>query len=136
MSEAKVINSWEVKPYLCGNTYESRMILDNIVAGELTVQINEGTVKGGCTVGGGSHHDSEIYYAVKGEAILRLDDKTYDIKQGSLVFIPGGVVHSVENKSRTEDFVLLTIWMDANQNDMYVLRMKEWGKSFKTIYED
>lgn len=136
MPEAKVINSWEVKPFILDESYESRMILDNITAGAETVQINEGTLKGGGKTEGGTHEDNEIYYVVKGEAILTLGDRTCCIKQGSLVFIPGGVFHALENKSRTEDFVILTFWMDARQNDVYEMRVKAWGKSFKTIYED
>lgn len=112
------------------------MILDDIVAGTKTVQINEGTLKGGYDTGGGVHGDDEIYYVVKGEGILTLGDKKYEVRQGSLVFIPSGVFHVVENKSKTEDFVLITVWMDASKNEMYELRMKTWGKSFKTIYED
>jgi len=135
MTEAKVIHSWEVKPFSMDNTYESRMILDNTVAGEPTVQINEGTLKGGCRTSGGEHKDTEIYYIVKGEAILTLGDDKHDVRQGSLAVIPGGVFHALENKSASEDLVILTFWMDAAQNDMYALRMKAWGKSFKTIYE-
>ena len=136
MLEGKVINSREVKPFSTGPTYDSRMILDDIVAGTKTVQINEGTLKGGCNTGGGTHEDNEIYYIVKGEGILTLGDKVYDVSQGSLVFIPAGVFHAVKNKSKKKDFVLITIWMDASKNEMYELRMKAWGKSFKTIYED
>ena len=110
--------------------------MDNIVAGAETVQIKEGTLRGGGKTEESVHKDNEIYYAVKGEAILTLGDKSSCIKQGSLVFIPGGVSHALENKSQTEDFVLLTFWMDAKQNDVYELRMKAWGKSFKTIHED
>lgn len=136
MAEAKVVNSWEVKVFGSGDVYESRMILDNIVAGEPTVQINEGTLKGGCSTAGGTHTNTEIYYIVKGEAVLTLGDKKYDVKQGSLAVIPGGTFHALQNKSQTEDFVLLTFWMQAEQNEVYVARMKAWGKSFKTIYED
>ena len=136
MAKKKVINSWEVKPFAMDNAYESRMILDNILAGEPTVQINEGTLKGGGSTAGGVHKDTEIYYAVKGEAVLTLGDDKFIIKQGSLAVIPGGVLHALENKSEADDFILLTFWMDAAHNDMYELRMKEWGKSYKTIYED
>jgi mannose-6-phosphate isomerase-like protein (cupin superfamily) len=136
MPEPKIINSWEVKPLVLDETYSSKMILDNIVAGAETVQINEGTLKGGRSTGGGVHKKDEIYYIVKGEAVIHLDDKTFDIKAGSVVFIPGGVFHSLDNKSETEDFVLLTFWMKAEDNEVYNLRMQKWGKSFKTIYED
>jgi quercetin dioxygenase-like cupin family protein len=143
MPEAKIINSWEVKPFTGDETgsgapvvYESRMILDNILAGTKTAQINEGTLKGGCSTGGGVHENDEIYYTVKGEAELTLGEKIFNIKQGSLVFIPGGIFHALKNTSATDDFVLITIWLDASHNDMYEMRMKAWGKSFKTIYEE
>jgi len=136
MAEPKLINSWEVKPFKMDETYESRMILDDIVAGTKTVQVNEGTLKGGCATGGDIHNGDEIYYIVKGEAELRLGDDIRDVKQGSLAFIPSGVFHSLKNKSAAEDFVLLTLWTDAAYNDTYELRMRVWGKSFKTIHED
>lgn len=132
----KVINAWEVKPLCEGDIYESRMILDNIVAGEPTVQINHGTVRPGKLVGGGAHKKTEIYFIVAGHGKLQLDEDYYDVKQGSLAIIPGGCIHSIRNLSETEDLILLTFWMNAEDNETYVYRLKQWGKSFKTIYED
>ncbi len=136
MIKGKVINTWEVKPFVCDQTYSSKMLLDDIVAGTKTIHINEGTLKGGGSTPGGVHAANEIYYVVKGEAVLHLGDDLIDIKPGSLVFIPAGVFHSLDNKSETKDFVLLTIWEDAKYNEVYHTRLKAWGKSFKTIYED
>jgi quercetin dioxygenase-like cupin family protein len=136
MPKGKIVNSWEVKPFILDETYSSKMILDNVVADAETVQINEGTLKGGCSTSGATHKKDEIYYVVKGEAILHLDSEKHDIKAGSTVFIPGGVFHSLDNKSKTEDFVLLTFWMRAEDNEVYNMRVAKWGKSFKTIYED
>lgn len=135
MKNGIVINSWEVQKFVIDDTYSSKMLLDNIVAGEETIHISEGTLEAGCKTGGGIHKKSEIYYIVKGEATLHLDKKEYDIKPGSLVFIPGGVFHSLDNKSATENFVLLAFWMNAADNEVYNMRMKAWGKSFKTINE-
>ena len=136
MPKGKIINSWEVKPFVLDETYSSKMILDDIVAGTETIQINEGTLKGGSSTHGAVHRADEIYYVVRGEAILHLDNETYDIKAGSTVFIPEGVFHSLDNKSSTEDFVLLTFWLKAEDNEVYDMRLKKWGKSFKTIYEE
>jgi Mannose-6-phosphate isomerase len=137
MAKGKVINSWEVKSFVCDSTYSSRMLLDDIVAGGKSIHINEGTLKGGATtLPGGVHEATEIYYAVKGEALLHLGGEKIDIKAGSVVYIPAGVHHALENKSQTEDFVLLTLWEDTKHNDVYHNRVKAWGKSFKTIYED
>lgn len=136
MKKGKVVNSWEVKSFIVDQTYSSKMLMDDIVAGGKSIHINEGTLKAGCSTAGGVHSATEIYYTLKGEAVLHLGEEKIDIKPGSLVYIPAGVFHSLENKSQTEDFVLLTLWEDAKHNELYHARIKAWGKSFKTIYED
>jgi quercetin dioxygenase-like cupin family protein len=136
MSKGVVIHTKDVKPFICDSTYSSKMLLDDIVAGGKSIHMNEGTLKGGCSTPGGVHTATEIYYVVKGEAILHLDDKKIDVAPGSIVYIPKGVFHALDNKSQTEDFVLLTLWEDANENEVYHARIKAWGKSFKTIDEE
>jgi len=137
MSRGKVINTWEVKPFVMGDNYSSKMLLDDVVAGGKSIHINEGTLKGGCnTLPGSAHEAVEIYYVVKGEAVLFMDEEKIDIAPGSLIYIPAGCNHALENKSATEDFVLLTVWEDTKYNDVYHERVKAWGKPFKTIYED
>jgi quercetin dioxygenase-like cupin family protein len=93
-------------PFVLDDDYSSKMILDDEVAGAETVQINEGTLKGGGKTDGATHDQDEIYYVVKGEAVLHLDDIASDVKAGSLVFIPAGVFHSLKNKSDTEAAVV------------------------------
>jgi mannose-6-phosphate isomerase-like protein (cupin superfamily) len=133
----RVIYAKEVKPYMAeGSAYESRMMLDDIVANERTVNINHGTVKPLDTAGGGSHKKTEIYFIVSGEGILTLDGENHEVSQGSLSVIPGGCVHSIKNISEADDLVILTLWMNAEDNDMYTERREKWGKTFKTIYED
>ena len=133
----KLVNSWEVKPFVCSDDYSSKMLLDDVVAGGKSIHINEGTFKPGTnSLPGGAHEATEIYYIVKGEAVLTLGDEKFDVKPGSVAYIPAGCLHAVENKSATEDFVLLTIWEDTKYNGVYHERVKVWGKSFKTIYED
>ena len=135
MTKSKIINTWEVKPFVVDDAYASKMLLDDTVAGTEAINVNEGTLQGGSKTGGGVHEDNEIYYVVKGKAWLRLDDEVFDIQPGSLIFIPGGVFHSLENKSQTEEFVLLTLWQRADSNEMWHTRLKAWGTTFKTINE-
>ena len=136
MAEGKVINSWEAKPFVCDQTYSSKMLLDDIVAGGKAIHINEGTLKGGgTTLPGAAHEATEIYYVVSGEAVLHLGDKKYVIKKGSIAYIPPGVNHALEN-TKDEDFVLLTLWEDTKHNGVYQERLKAWGTSFKTIDEE
>jgi mannose-6-phosphate isomerase-like protein (cupin superfamily) len=136
MTQAKLIHSSEVKPFVCDPSYSSKMLLDDLVAGTQAINVNEGTLKGGGKTGGSTHTENEIYYVVKGEAVLHLDDETFEIGPGSLVFIPAGVFHSLDNRSATEDFVLLTLWQRASFNEVWHIRMQAWGKSFKTVDED
>jgi mannose-6-phosphate isomerase-like protein (cupin superfamily) len=136
MKKGKIIDPGKVKAYVCDHTYSSKMLMDDVVAGERAINVNEGTLTAGCSTGGGVHEKAEIYIAMRGEAVLHLDDETFDFKSGSICFIPGGVFHSLDNKSKTEEFVLLTLWPDARDNDLYHERIKAWGKSFKTIDED
>ena len=136
MAKGKVIIPSRVKPFVCDDMYSSKLLMDDFVAETKAININEGTLKGGGKAGGHVHEGNEIYYAVKGEAILHLDDEEYDLKPGTVVFIPGGVNHSLDNKSETEDFVLLTLWQDANSNPTHHNRLKAWGASFKTIDGD
>ena len=136
MNKGKVIHSREVKSFVVDQSYSSKMLMDDIVAGGKSIHINEGTLGGGCSTPGGVHTATEIYYTVRGEAILQLGEEKMDIGPGSLVYIPAGIFHALENKSQTEDFVLLTLWEDTEHNELYHERIKAWGKSFKTIDED
>ena len=136
-AQKKIINAKDIKPYIMqGSTYESRMLLDDIVAGEPTVNINHGTIKPLQTAGGGSHEKTEIYFIVSGNGLLRLDNETHVVSQGSLAVIPGMCEHSITNTGEIEDLVILTVWMNAKDNDVYNMRVREWGKSFMTINDD
>ena len=137
MAKGKIVHTREVKPFVCSDTYSSKMLLDDIVAGGKSIHINEGTLKGGGdTLPGAAHEATEIYYVVKGDAVLIMDGAESDISPGSVVYIPAGCHHALKNKSADEDFVLLTLWEDTAHNEVYHERVKAWGKSFKTVYED
>lgn len=135
MAKAKIVEPARVKPFVCDDSYSSKLLMDDFVAGAPAININEGTLKGGGKTGAGTHAENEIYYAVKGEAILYLDDEPYDLKPGTVVFIPAGTKHALDNKSQTEDFVLLTLWEKADYNGVHHARIKAWGTSFKTVDE-
>jgi quercetin dioxygenase-like cupin family protein len=131
-----VIHASEVKPLLLDECYVSRMLLSDEVTGEPTVHINQGTLKGGCSLPGSSHTAAEIYFVLKGEATLNCDGQEQHLSPGSLVYIPEGVHHALSNNQADEEFVLLTIWKSTTGNLLYEQRLREWGKAFKTIYED
>jgi quercetin dioxygenase-like cupin family protein len=133
---ARVIHTNEVQYFKVDDSYSSRMLLDDFVAGEAAVHINEGTLKGDCDTPGATHELPEIYYVIKGEAVLHLGGLDYDISAGSLAYIPAGTFHALHNKSQAEDFIILTIWKSTSGNEVYQKRLEAWGTSFKTIYDE
>lgn len=60
------VNAENVVPYVCDETYSSKQLTGDELAGFPVININEGTLKGGCRTGGGAHEDTEIYYIVEG----------------------------------------------------------------------
>ena len=126
-----------VKPLIFGKEYESRMILDHTITGrDDVIQINHGTVKAGCALGGATHEEDEIYYILSGKGKLKLNDDVVEIAEGQVVFIPAGCFHALDNRESDEDMCILTFWRDWRFNDAYDVRLKLWGKSFKTVDED
>ncbi len=127
----------KVKPLLFGKEYESRLILDLVITGRAgVIQINHGTVKAGFALGGATHEEDEIYYILSGKGKLRLDDEVIDVAGGQVIFIPAGCFHALDNTGSDEDLCILTFWKDWRFNDAYAERLKQWGKSFKTVDED
>lgn len=127
----------KVKPLLFGTEYESRMILDHAITGrDNVIQMNHGTVKAGCALGGGVHEEDEIYYILSGHGTLQLDDKTVDVGPDQVFFIPAGCFHALDNSQSSEDMCILTFWRDWRFNEAYEARIQKWGKSFKTVDED
>ena len=74
------VETAKVKPLVFGKEYESRMILDHVITGrDDVIQINHGTVKAGCALGGAAHEEDEIYYILSGSGKLKLDDEVIDV---------------------------------------------------------
>lgn len=134
--EPKVYNACEIQNFGEGN-YESRLLLDSKMAGEKAVNVNHGTVAPGGHTGsyvdgkltGAAHEKAEIYFGVSGEADVYLNDKPSVMKQGTLIYIPGGTPHYIVNKSKTEKCVLLTIWPDEKDNEAHEARISAWGEN-------
>ena len=126
-----------VKPLEFDGIYQSRMILDHVITGQPdVVQINHGTVAPGAALGGAVHEDDEIYYILSGAGKLRLGEETVEVHPDQVIFIPRGVFHALDNRAGAEELKILTFWRDYRSNDAYAARLREWGKSFKTVDED
>lgn len=127
----------KVKPLSFGESYDSRMILDHEITGrDNVIQINHGTVKPGFALGGGVHEEDEIYYILSGKGKLQLDDEIIDVYPDQIIFIPAGCFHALDNRESDEEMKILTFWRDYRFNEAYEERIKQWGKSFKTIDEE
>ncbi|MBO5408279.1 MAG: cupin domain-containing protein [Clostridia bacterium] len=127
----------KVKPLSFGESYDSRMILDHEITGrDNVIQINHGTVKPGFALGGGVHEEDEIYYILSGKGKLQLDDEIIDVYPDQIIFIPAGCFHALDNSESDEEMKILTFWRDYRFNEAYEERVKQWGKSFKTIDEE
>lgn len=132
-----VVDVNNVKPLSFGESYDSRMILDHeITKRDNVIQINHGTVKAGFALGGGVHEEDEIYYILSGRGKLTLDEEIIDVYEDQVIFIPAGCFHALDNSDSDEDMKILTFWRDYRFNDAYEERIRQWGKSFKTIDED
>ena len=140
MGKGFVVNSSNVAPFRVSDAYISKMLIDKHNCGSEHLQVNEGVVTAGGKLSGAAHPEpyDELYIVIRGEAILHMDDMDYDLSPGSVVFIPWDTFHALENKSETEDFVLLTVWTQTPEpggNDVYDMRLKAWGSSYKTASE-
>ncbi len=136
MAKGQLINSKNVKPLVCDETYSSKYLTGEDLAGAPCVNINEGTLVAGGRTAGGTHDETEIYYIVSGSGDVWLDDDCYNVVPGDFLIIPPGVFHWIDNTKSSEPFVLMTFWEKQEYNGVYFERKKAWGKSYKTIDED
>ncbi len=142
--DVKVFNPEDIKNYGSGN-YESRLLLDSYMAGEPCVNVNHGTVAAGGHTGsynaegkleGAAHPKAEVYLGLSGESTVYLEDTPVIMKNGTLIYIPGGTKHYIVNNSQTEPATLVTIWPDEKDNDCWEARLRDWGKTYKRADED
>ena len=139
MTKGTVIKATGVKPFSHPNfkgRFVSRMLIDRDNSGSEKLQINHFTLKPGGSTDSAVHKApyDEVYYVLNGKAVLHMGGVDYDIEKDTIIFIPGGTPHSLTNKSRTRDFVILTVWPlqpEPGVNEVYDLRKKIWGKTFR-----
>lgn len=146
MSKGTIIRPSKVKPFVCSDNYTSYMLLDHTNSDAKNIHINKGVLKKGATLLPSSKHgetdqneNNETYIMLKGSCKLELDGKVVDLEPGDIVFIPAGTYHGLDNRQGEEDVELLTIWSKvpaSGINAAYDMRLKEWGKSYKTIDEE
>lgn len=140
MAQAKVVYPEKVMPFIAPGSegvYASRMLIDKYNCGSEKIQVNHGVVAKGKALAGAVHegHD-EVYIVLKGAGKLNLGGEMYDIRPGTVVFIPGGTFHAIHNEQGEEDLEIITVWAGIpaeGVNEMYDLRRKAWGTTYREI---
>jgi len=141
MAKGTVVHAAAVKTLYVDETYSSKMLIDHTNSATKNVQINMGIVAPGAKHPDHNHKPEydEVYLIQRGRAMVRLDGVEHELEAGDVVFIPGGSMHAIANRSDTEELVIFTVWSrlpEPGANSVYDLRLKAWGKSFKTVDED
>jgi len=138
MAEWKHINAENLKPFYPSpeEGYGSKLLTGGQLAGSDVININEGTLVGGGRTSGAAHEKTEIYYIVRGQGDVWLDDDCLHVKPGDIIVIPPGVFHWIDNRMNQEPFVLHTYWHRQEDNGLYHRRLQEWGTSVKRIDEE
>lgn len=54
------------------------------------------------------HMEDEVYYTVRGRAVLHVEGEEHPVEQGSLLFVPARAVHRFHDIA--EELVLLVFW--------------------------
>ena len=139
MSKALLVRPSKVKSFQCNDVYTSKMLIDHTNSESENIHINMGTLKAGGALLPSSKHGEvgdgydEVYIIIKGNCKLELNGQVKDIQEGDVIFIPGGVYHSLDNRDGKEDIILLTVWGGVPPkgiNEAYDLRLEKWGKSY------
>ncbi|PSL53340.1 Cupin domain-containing protein [Saccharothrix carnea] len=71
-----------------------------------------------------SHHEYEIFIAMKGAAELDVDGERHDFVAGDIVHLPPGCTHKVVNGG-AEDFEYYGVWWDADMSEKFLARHEE-----------
>ena len=140
MGKRLVIKPKDVLPFSpqgAENSFESRLLVDRESVGSGSLVANHFTLKPGKSTEGASHPApyDELYCVLKGTGVVRLGEaeETFELEPNTVVFIPGGTMHSLENNG-SENLELLTVMprqMVEGANSLYDERLRTWGTSFK-----
>ncbi len=124
-----MVNSENVKPFVCDETYSSKMLTGDEMAGLPVMNINEGTLVPGRNTGGGAHEETEIYFVLScgSPCYVWLDDERLSVKNGDIIVIPPHVIHWIENEGCDQPFKLMTFWSREEQNETALNRRAAWG---------
>lgn len=135
--KATFINMDMLEPFVIDDNYTSIMVMGDELVGEHCINLNQGIVKPGGRLPGAAHEKAEMYYIVKcgegAEVVTGKDDEEvrYKVKANDIIYIPGGCHHWIDNTRCDEEFIIMTMWPNQEDNGCYHTRLAAWGTSFK-----
>jgi mannose-6-phosphate isomerase-like protein (cupin superfamily) len=130
----------DVAPFTFESTkhqWESRMLLDGDNVGSKRIVMNHFALRPGIRLSQSVHPEGfdELMYIVSGRGMLYLyaHDEPFPLEPGTVAFVPGGTIHSMES-FEGGDLVMITTMpgpLAEGANPVYDARVKEWGTSFR-----
>jgi mannose-6-phosphate isomerase-like protein (cupin superfamily) len=75
-----------------------------------------------------SHHEHEIFVAVRGHAVIECDGEQATFCTGDVAFFRPGLLHRVLNDGR-EDFEFYSIWWDEEMAERFVSRSRAGARA-------
>ena len=137
MKKSTFINAGMLEGYAGDDVYTSYMLMGDELVGEPVINVNWGTLKPHTRLDGGSHEKAELYFVFKcqeGASVVTgqgEEEIRYFVKPGDVIHIPGGCFHWIDNRDCDEEFIIVTMWPNQEQNGAYHARLKAWGTSFR-----
>jgi mannose-6-phosphate isomerase-like protein (cupin superfamily) len=68
-----------------------------------------------------SHHEHEIFIAVRGAAVIECDGKQAPFRAGDIAFLPPGQEHRLLNDGE-EEFMFYSVWWDQDMAEKFIAR--------------
>jgi mannose-6-phosphate isomerase-like protein (cupin superfamily) len=59
----------------------------------------------------------EVYYFIKGNGIMRIDNEYTIVKSGDIVLVPGGAFHQVINSHESQKLDFICVFQKYDRND-------------------
>ena len=91
-------------------------IQDNNLLQNLT--LSKTSLCGGKFTAGHSHKGlDEVYYFIKGNGIMRIDDEYTIVEPGKIILVPGGAFHQVINSDESHRLDFICVFQKYDRND-------------------
>jgi len=75
-----------------------------------------------------SHHEHEIFIALRGSAVVECDGDRATLNAGDVTFFKPGLEHRILNDA-TEDFEFYSVWWDEEMAQRFIVRQGEEARA-------